>query len=113
MVGWWPQEQYDRLVELSDPVREKMLLCVRGNHGKRISKETGLDLDKNLGHRIGIPYMGVAAFVNLVVNRSSYDLYVHQGIDSGVSASSKVRKAEQLGNIVEVDAVLTAHSHFA
>ena len=57
--------------------------------------------------------MGVAAFVNLVVNRSSDDLYVHQGIDSGVSATSRARKAAQLGNIVEVEAVLTAHSHFA
>ncbi len=113
MVGWWPQEQHDRLVELFDPVREKMLLGVRGNHGNGIYKETGLDFDKNLCHRIGIPYMGVATFVNLVVNRSSYDLYVHHGIDSGVCATSEVRKAEQVGNIVEVDAVLTAHSHFA
>jgi len=107
-----PQEQQDRLIELFDPVKDKMLFGVRGNHGNRIYKETGLDFDKNLCHRIGIPYMGVAAFVNLVVNRSSYDLYVHHGIDSGVSATSKVRKAEQLGNIVEVDAVFTAHSHY-
>ena len=107
-----PQEQHDRLVELFDPVKEKLLFGIRGNHGNRIYKESGLDFDKNLCHRVGIPYMGVAAFVNLVINRSSYDLYVHHGIDSGVSATSKVRKAEQLGNIVEVDAVLTAHSHY-
>jgi hypothetical protein len=107
-----PQGQHDRLVELFEPVKEKLLFGIRGNHGNRIYKETGLEFDKNLCHRIGIPYMGVAAFVNLVVNRSSYDLYVHHGIDSGVSATTKIRKAEQLGNNAEVDATLTAHSHY-
>ena len=89
-----------------------MLFGIKGNHGNRIYKETGLEFDQNLCARIGIPYLGTATFAKLVVNRSSYDLYVHHGIDSGVSATSKIRKAEQFGEYIDADAILTARSHF-
>ena len=108
-----PQQQHDVLVELLQPLKDKGLFGIRGNHGHRIFKETGLDFDKNLCHRIGIPYLGVHAFCNLTVNRSSYDLFFHHGLDSGVSMQTKVNKAEQLANYVNADAILTAHSHVA
>lgn len=107
-----PQGQMDLGVELLTPIKDKGLFGVKGNHGNRIYKETGLEFDQNLCARIGIPYLGTASFVNLVVNRSSYDLYVHHGIDSGVSATAKIRKAEQFGEYIDADAILTAHSHF-
>src|SRR3990167_1486718 len=108
-----PQEQHDRLVELLGPISSKGLFGIRGNHGHRIYKETGLDFDKNLCHRLGIPYLGVAAFVNLVVNRSSYDLFFHHGIDSGVPLAIKIRKSEAFGSFIDADAIFTAHSHIA
>jgi hypothetical protein len=106
-----PQQQHDVIVEMLDPVKDKLLFGIRGNHGHRIYKETGLSFDKNLCHRLGIPYLGVSAFCNLVVNRSSYDLFLHHGSDSGTGLQSKVTKAENFGRFVQADALLTAHSH--
>lgn len=106
-----PQEQHDVIVEMLEPVKDKMLFGIRGNHGHRIYKETGLSFDKNLCHRLGIPYLGVSAFCNLVVNRSSYDLFLHHGSDSGTGLQSKVSKAENFGRFIDADALLTAHSH--
>ena len=108
-----PQQQHDMIVELLKPIAPKGLFGIRGNHGHRIYKESGLDFDKNLCHRIGIPYLGVHAFCNIVVNRSSYDLYFHHGLDSGVSMQTKVNKAEALSWFVNADAIFTAHSHVA
>ena len=106
-----PQQQQDVITELLEPIKDKGLFGVRGNHGNRIYKETGLDFDKNLCHRLGVPYLGVQTFCNLIVNRSSYDLFFHHGLDSGVSIQTKVSKAEQFGFFIDADAIFTAHSH--
>jgi hypothetical protein len=106
-----PQEQHDTCVEWMKPIQSKLLFGIRGNHGHRIYKETGLDFDKNLCHRLGTPYMGVNCMINLIVNRSSYDLYFNHGVDSGVAQQTKVTRAEHFGKFIDADAIFTAHSH--
>lgn len=108
-----PQAQMNMLTDLLKPIAHKGLFGVRGNHGGRIYKETGLSFDHNLCTILGIPYMGVATFANIVVNRSSYDGYFHHGIDSGVTLSAKISKAEQFGRFINADMIVTAHSHVA
>jgi hypothetical protein len=107
-----PQQQVDVLVEeVFAPVKDKLLFGIRGNHGNRVYKETGLSFDKNLCHRLGIPYLGVSTFANITVNRSSYDAFFHHGADSGTSMQSKITKAEKFNSFINADALFTAHSH--
>lgn len=108
-----PQCQMEMLLDILSPVRDKGLFGIRGNHGHRIYKESGLGFDHNLCSRLGIPYMGVAAFANFRVNRSSYDCYFHHGQDSGIHLSSKIKKAEDFTRFIDADALFTAHSHVA
>lgn len=110
-----PQAQQDFLADkLSAPgIKEKGLAGFQGNHGRRVDKETGLSWDKTLCLRLGLPYLNLSAFMNLVVNRSSYDLYFHHGRDSGTSIQAKVTAAENFGKFVDADAIFTAHSHVA
>ena len=106
-----PQQQVDLLVHLLKPIKNKGLFGIRGNHGNRIYKQTGLSFDKTVCLQLGIPYMGVNCFANIIVNRSSYDAYFHHGVDSGVSITSKINKAEAFTKFIDVDAFFTAHSH--
>ncbi|KKL85556.1 hypothetical protein LCGC14_1953510, partial [marine sediment metagenome] len=106
-----PQTQMEVLVKLLRPLKDKGLFMIRGNHGGRIFKESGLSFDKNLALVLGLPYLGVEAFVNLVVNRTHYDLFFHHGVDSGVSLQTKTNKAEQFSKYISSDAIFTAHSH--
>src|SRR5207247_558606 len=76
-------------------------------------KETGLSFDHTLCARLGIPYMGVETFANIVVNRSSYDLFFHHGQDSGVPLKTKIAAAENFSRMKNADAIFTAHSHVA
>ena len=108
-----PQGQQDLAVELFSPIVDKGLFGIRGNHGHRIYKETGLSFDKTLCHRLGLPYLGASTFVNLIVNRSSYDLYFHHGVDSGVTINAKVTSHEKFNKFIDADAIFTAHSHLA
>jgi hypothetical protein len=108
-----PQGQMDLLVDILTPIKTKGLFGIRGNHGQRIFRETGLGFDQNVCARLGIPYLGVSAMFNLVVHRSSYDLYFHHGIDSGITQAAKVSKAEHFSKFVLADAIFTSHSHVA
>lgn len=108
-----PQLQCEAVADLLKPVRDKGLFGTRGNHGHRVYKESGLSFDHALCGMLGIPYLGMTAFANFVVNRSHYDCYFHHGTDSGISLRSKIASAEQFTRFIDADALFTAHSHIA
>lgn len=106
-----PQEQKQWLVNTMTPIKDKILFGVKGNHGNRTFKESGLSFDESLCSALGVPYLGTAVFWNLVVGRSSYDIYTNHGVDSGVNTGTKINKAKVFENLVEADTIMTAHSH--
>lgn len=108
-----PTQQQQYLAAKLKPIHDKGLFAIDGNHGRRIFKETGLSFDETLAVRLGLPYLGQAAFWHLKVHKSLYTIYTHHGVDSGVQISSKVNAAKKLEQIVEADAIISAHSHIA
>jgi len=106
-----PQEQLNWLRNKLQPVKEKLLFGVKGNHGWRTFKESGLGFDEALCLALGIPYFGTSAFWRLQVRRSIYTIFTHHGLDSGVAIGTKINKAKKLEEIVLADAILSAHSH--
>jgi len=109
-------EQLKYFCELTAPIKHKGLFGIRGNHGNRVFKETGLEFDEALCVRAGIPYMGISCFWQLVFRRGAscnvaYDIFTHHGLDSGASMASKVTKARALDQLVMADIILSAHSH--
>ena len=110
-------EQVNYFKKLVEPIKHKGLFGVRGNHGNRVFKETGLDFDDVLCSKVGIPYLGVSAFWHLVLKRKgsnsvcAFDIFTHHGLDSGATISSKVNKAKALNQLVMADAIFSAHSH--
>jgi len=108
-----PVQQQNELVRLLDPVKDKGLFGIRGNHGNRIYKETGLDFDETLCAKLGIPYLGTAAFWHLKVKDVYFAVYCHHGADSGSAIGTKVNKAKIFENTYDADAIITAHSHIA
>jgi hypothetical protein len=106
------QAQQDMLADLLEPIKDKGLWGIRGNHGNRVDKETGLSFDKSLMCRVGVPYLGVSALGTIRINRSNYSVYTHHGVDSGVSLQGKVNAAKKHYHIL-ADLRLTGHSHVA
>lgn len=106
-----PQQQLNRLVELLQPIRDKGLFFIKGNHDARTFKESGLDFTSCLASALQLPYLGTSVFWNLVVNRSSYDVFMHHGLDSGVNIGGKVNAAKKFEQFIHADAIFSAHSH--
>lgn len=108
-----PQLQLEMCLDLLMPIKDKGLFAIRGNHGHRIYKETGLSFDHTLSMALGIPYLGVATFAHFLVGRTPYEAYFHHGIDSGITLKSKITAAETFGKFIIADSIYTAHSHIA
>lgn len=111
-----PQEQLDAVVELLEPVSEKGLFGVAGNHDRRILKATGLDWTEALCTKLGVPYMGNAAMAEFILREDSgrtmaFHTFWHHGVDSSSVAGGKLNAAKRLEGLVEADAIFSAHSH--
>ena len=108
-----PQAQLEAIVDLLGPLQDRGLFGIRGNHGHRVYRETGLSFDSALCSRLDIPYLGVSAMASLGVGATSYTAYFHHGTESGVSLRSKISSAENMARFIIADAIFTAHSHVA
>ena len=108
-----PQAQLEAVADLLEPVRDKGLFGIRGNHGHRVYKETGLSFDNTLCYRLGIPFLGVAAMAHFDAGETTYTAYFHHGTESGTSLRAKITSAEGLARFINADAIFTAHSHVA
>lgn len=113
-----PGDQQNDVVRLLEPIRGKGLFGIKGNHGNRIFKETGLDWDETLCAKLGIPYCGTSAFWHLKLRAGSehpaiFSIFSHHGVDSGVGIGTKVTKGQAFDRTIVSDAILTAHSHIA
>lgn len=113
-----PLQQQNDVVRLLAPIKDKGLFGVKGNHGNRIFKETGLDWDETLCSKLGIPYLGTAAFWHLKLRESTehpaiFSIYTHHGTDSGANMGTKVNKGQAFDRTYVADTILTAHSHIA
>ena len=112
-----PGDQLRICTELLAPIADKGLFGIRGNHGNRIDKETGVGWDELLCARVGVPYAGVAGFAGIQLNhgtkRASFSVYAHHGSGGPNTPSGKIRAAQKPNSFVVADIILTGHTHCA
>lgn len=112
-----PTRQLQHFVELAKPIAGKGLFGIKGNHDRRIERDSGLDWTAMLCAQLGVPFLGNAALMELRVRTNpetapcTYHVFCHHGVDSGANTGTKVNAAQKLEKLVEADAVLSAHSH--
>lgn len=104
----------DLLGELK--AQDKLLFGIRGNHGNRIDRETGVGWDELLCARIGIPYMGVSCLGDIVLHHTStakvgFSLYCHHGSSGSITPAGKMGASHKPEQLVLADVALTAHHH--
>ena len=62
-----PQEQYDRILEILTPIKDKIWGVHIGNHEERIYDTTSINLGKMMAKELGVPYLGFSAFHKVAV----------------------------------------------
>ena len=105
-----PSAQVDKAVELLEPVKDRILGAVSGNHENRTTKAVDIDITHTIMCLLGHPelYRRNMAFirVNLVkgTTKDHYALMLTHG-------KSEARRRKFHYAVEGVDAIITAHTH--
>ena len=111
-------EQMDDVVQMHKPAAKTCLGFIKGNHENSISKEFG-DVSAQMAKRTGVPYLGMAAFLDLVCPKGVFQMYAAHGSKGfgGVAGDPeriKLNREIKLRNSNKqftADLVAVAHGH--
>jgi hypothetical protein len=111
-----PKEQMEHISDLLDPIKDKGLFMIAGNHESRTMRQVGIQPEMYISTRLGIPYMGFSCMAVLELDRVRgpyrFTTYFHHNTGGGYSIGGKVNAAEKLRQIVPTaDATFSAHLH--
>jgi len=125
---YMPGEQKRMMARLLEPVRDRILCSVGGNHEHRSAKEVDddptydimakLDLEhlyrENIAFvkiQMGVPHTGESNGETAGRTRPTYILVVTHGAGGGMLTGSAVNRAERFGYIDGMDALIVGHTH--
>lgn len=117
-----PMEQLQRLVELLEPIKDKLLILTQGNHEARTYRSDGIDLTALLAKQLGIydRYVREGGVLFLRFGKSSsrthnrpvcYSMYCTHGSGGGRKEGAKAIRLADMASIVDCDIYLHSHTH--
>ena len=105
------QNQYDDIVELLTPIKDKIYGALQGNHEYRIFKETGYDITKMLSKELGVKNYGYGIFLKLQVKDQNYVIYATHGSSGATLPYTKIKKVLDMGRFIDAELFLYGHVH--
>lgn len=117
-----PMEQLKQCVKIFEPIKDKILAVLPGNHENRAYKSDGLDITEIMCNQLGIPerYSPTTALLFIRFGRQSsdnhkrpflYTAYVTHGSGGGRREGGKVNRLADLASIVDADIYIHGHTH--
>ena len=115
-----PMEQLQECVKLFEPIKNKIIAVVGGNHENRIYKQDGIDITYLMCQQLGIAdrYSPTTALVFIRFGNDErhnrkmcYTLYMTHGAGGGRREGGKINRLADLASIVDADIYLMAHVH--
>jgi len=113
--------QIDKVVKILDPIKDKCLWLVRGNHEdlvhKKYEHDVYAEICRKLGAREKNPLeLGYRGFVRLRMRRNKGNtftvvIYIHHGYGGGRMEGAKALKLGRLPKTYDADIYLYGHAH--
>lgn len=118
-----PMEQMKQCVKIFEPIKDKILCVLSGNHENRVYKADGIDLTALMCSQLGIAdrYSATTALLFIRFGKGAgdghksrpqlYTCYVTHGSGGGKKEGGKVNRLADLASIVDADIYIHAHTH--
>jgi len=117
-----PMEQLKECAKIFEPIKDKILAVLPGNHELRIYKSDGLDLTEVMCSQLGIAerYSPTSALLFIRLGKDTghnhnrlitYTVYCVHGSGSGRTEGAKVNRLTQLASILDADVYIHSHVH--
>ena len=122
-TGYECYGEVDYASELFEPVKDKIITAIKGNHENRMKKLADYDPLAVFCKNLGIVYSDISAVVYAKVGKPNrkerpsgssftYTIYAHHTTGGGGSAGSKINRVDKLRDIVSgCDCYLGGHNH--
>lgn len=109
-----PEAQADLFVDLMNPVRDRILCLIQGNHDGRTDEVSQFDIMKYIKKCLGCDYLGGSsqqAWINLWFSKyKNYKLFIRHGSYAGKYPRNHLRTMiNDYGEIA--DLILIGHGH--
>jgi predicted phosphodiesterase len=119
-----PMEQLKHCVKIFEPIKDKILAVLPGNHENRVYKSDGLDITEIMCSQLGIAEKFSPTTALLFVRfgkgarshgktneRQFYTIYMTHGSGGGRREGGKINRLADLASIVDADIYIHAHTH--
>lgn len=117
-----PMEQLKHCVKIFEPIKDKILAVLSGNHENRVWKSDGIDITEIMCAQLGIAerYSPTTALLFIrfgdkgkhLHNRTmTYTIYATHGSGGGRREGGKVNRLADLASIVDADCFVHGHTH--
>ena len=118
-----PGEQIRELVSLLEPIKDKVLLFVEGNHERRIYNTAGIWINEQVAAQLGKleVYDPEAVILDLRFGqltrrqsegrKASYTGYITHGSGGGGTIGAKLNRLQKLAEIIPCDFYMQGHTH--
>lgn len=120
-----PMEQLKHCVKIFEPIKDKILAVLPGNHENRVYKADGLDITEIMCAQLGIPQKYSPTTALLFIRFGMYGdnhgrhtdrpqhymVYATHGSGGGRREGGKTNRLADLASIVDADVYIHAHTH--
>ena len=117
-----PRDQKKRMVEFLEPIKDRILCCVSGNHEARSLKDDDVDITYDIMAKLDLEdlYRQNMCFMKISLgNRrndntpvQSYTFAVTHGAGGGIYTGATVNRNERFGNVIDgLDCLVVGHTH--
>ena len=118
-----PMEQLKECVKLFEPIKDRILAVLPGNHENRVYRTDGLDITQLMCSQLGLQgkYSPTSALLFVRFGerdvsshhgrRQLYTLYVTHGSGGGRKEGGKINRLADLACIVDADIYVMGHTH--
>ena len=117
-----PREQKKKMAEMLEPIKDRILCAVTGNHERRSAKDADDDPTYDIMCKLDLEelYRENMAFVKIQigdVNSSgmknpTYTIVVTHGAGGGMLTGASVNRAERFGYVIDgMDCLIMGHTH--
>lgn len=118
-----PMDQLKECVKLFEPIKDKILAVLPGNHENRVYRHDGIDITQLMCSQLGLhdKYSPTTAllFVRFGKQRGKgsknrpqlYTIFCGHGSGGGKRPGAKVNRLEDMAGIVDADIYIHAHTH--
>ena len=117
-----PREQKKKMVEYLEPIKDRILCAVSGNHEARSIRDDDIDITYDIMAKLDIEdlYRPNMCFMKVSLGTrkhdnspiQSYTFGVTHGAGGGIYTGATVNRNERFGNIIEgLDCLIVGHTH--